>query len=331
MATIQDVAKKCGLSVATVSRVLNGSDKVRPDTKKAVEKAIREMGYVPNAAARNLRTNQSRVVAVLIPNITNPFYAHVFAGINKAAEQAGYSIILIYTAGNAPKKMLTKVIKDKRADGVILLSITADDLWVDECSEKIPLVQCAEYAEGSRTAHVSVGNYEGALDAVRYLISRGKKRIGIIGARNNFVSVKEREQGWRDAMKEAGLAIDEEWKEEGDEKFSYESGVEAAKRLMKKKSRPDAVFCFGDEMARAAIVTATEMGWRVPEDLSVIGFDDIDLYTGMMHPHITSVRQPCEKIGETAFCILKELMNGKKPQKTAVRLPHSLVVRESTN
>ncbi len=330
MATMQDVAARAHVSVATVSRVLNNSPRVSERTRRVVEQAIQELGFVPNAAARNLRTNQNRIVAVLIPNITNLFYASLFSGINRRAMEAGYSLCLYYTAGNDPRAVLEQVIEERRADGVILLSISAPDLWVDEYSREFPIVQCSEYARGCKTVHVSVDNYRGARNAVEYLISRGRKKIGVLGTVNQFISTEERQKGYRDAMAAHHLPVEEKWLVNGDEQYSYRSGLAASRKLLEQEERPDAVFCFGDEFALSVIVTATEMGIRVPEDLSVIGFDDMN-YTTMLHPYITTVKQPCLEIGETAFEQLILLMNHRPATQTAITLRHTLMIRESTD
>lgn len=329
MATISQVAKEAGVSVATVSRVLNGSNTVKEETARKVMETIRCLKYVPNQTARNFRRNETKTILVLLPNITNQYYANVFDGLNTEAQASGYNIFLSTTWGRSQKEELQKVIERRQADGAVLLAVRRDERWVDEYKERFPIVQCCEFAENCSTPHVSVDNYQAAYEATKYLVDLGRRKIGMIGSTNNFISTLRRRQGYEDALRDSSVALREEWIGFMDDSYSYSSALVAAKQLLSQPQRPDALFCVGDECAFGVTVTARSLGIRVPEELSVIGFDGI-IYTTMEHPYITSVVQPCKELGHTAIKLLLTLLQGEQPENPEVILPYSISVREST-
>ena len=329
MVTISQVAKEAGVSVATVSRVLNGSNTVKEETARKVMETIRRLKYVPNQTARNFRRNETKTILVLLPNITNQYYANVFDGLNTAAQASGYNIFLSTTRGGSQKEALQRAIERKQADGAVLLAVKREDSWVDEYEGVFPIVQCCEFAENCATPHVSVDNYRAAYEATKYLISLDRRKIGMIGSTNNFISTLRRRQGYEDALRDSSVALREEWIGFMDDSYSYSSALVAAKQLLSQPQRPDALFCVGDECAFGVTVTARSLGIRVPEELSVIGFDGI-IYTTMEHPYITSVVQPCKELGRTAIKLLLTLLQGKQPANPEVILPYNISVREST-
>jgi LacI family transcriptional regulator, repressor for deo operon, udp, cdd, tsx, nupC, and nupG len=328
MATISQVAKEAGVSVATVSRVLNGSDTVKEATARKVTETIRRLNYVPNQTARNFRKSETKTILVLLPNITNQYYANVFDGLNTQAQESGYNIFLS-TWGGSLKDALQRAVARKQADGAVLLGVKRDESWVDEYEGIFPIVQCCEFAENCATPHVSVDNYRAAYEAMKYLANLGRKRIGMIGSTNKFISTLRRRQGYEDALRDCGLPVREEWIGFMDDSYSYSSALVAAKQVLSQPQRPDALFCIGDECAFGVTVLARSMGIRVPEDLSVIGFDGI-IYTTMDHPYITSVEQPCKDLGRTAVKLLLALLQGEQPADPEVILPYNIIVREST-
>ena len=328
MATILQVARQAGVSVATVSRVLNGSDSVKEATARKVMEAIRHLNYVPNQTARNFRRNETKTILVMLPNITNQYYANVFDGLNTQAQASGYNIFLS-TWGGSQKEALQRAIERKQADGAVLLAVKREDSWVDEYEGVFPIVQCCEFAENCATPHVSVDNYRAAYEATKYLISLGRGKIGMIGSTNSFISTLQRRQGYEDALRDSGIALRKEWIGFMDDSYSYSSALVAAKQLLSQAQRPDALFCVGDECAFGVTVMARSLKIRVPEDLSVIGFDGI-IYTTMEHPYITSVVQPCKELGRTAIKLLLTLLQGKQPANPEVILPYNISVREST-
>ncbi len=327
--TIIDIAQAAGVSQATVSRVINQSGLVAEPTAKLVRETIERMGYVPNQQARNLRHSESGTVVVLLPNITNPFYASVFSGINEEMQRLGYQLYLCDTEGRNQEELLDQVIRRKQADGAILLQIGSEETWLQKYSRSFPVVQCCEYAEHCDAPYVTVSNEAAAYQAVSFLIQQGHRRIGIISSTNDFMSTRHRTEGYRRALLDGGLEYDAALTVYCDDSYSYPSSLKAAEQILSRKNRPDALFCFGDSVALAAVVAAKEMMIRVPEELSIVGFDDV-IYTQMLHPYLTTVAQPCYELGQKASNILHRLMTtGDTPERCAV-LPHSFIVREST-
>ena len=329
MVTIADVAKAAGVSVATVSRVMNNSTLVAEPTAKVVRETIERLSYVPNQQARNLRRNESRTVLVLLPNITNPYYANVFGGINERAQVLGYNLFLTSTEGRDPETLLSEAIEHKRADGAILLHIERDEKWLQKYSDRFPVVQCCEYAAPCDTAHVSVDNYRAGYEATAYLVGLGRKKIGTISSTNRVMSTLQRMRGYQDALQDAGLPLCERYVVRSDESYSYMSSLEAAREILSQPDPPDALFCIGDSIALAAVVVAREMGLSVPEDVSMVGFDDV-IYTKMIHPYLTTVIQPCADLGGRAIDMLDQIITNGGLENRNVILPHGFIAREST-
>lgn len=329
MVTIADVARAAGVSVATVSRVMNGSGPVAEPTVQVVQAAIERLNYVPNQQARNLRRHESRNILVLLPNITNPYYANIFAGLNQRAMELGYNLFLSNTDGQDPEKLLSEVIEAHRADGAILLQISYNEEWLQKYSKKIPIIQCCEYTGLGGAPHVTVDNYRAAFEATRYLIQLGHRKIGTISAANNVVSTIHRMQGYRDAMAQAGIPIHDKFITYTDGAYSYPSSLKAARQLLAPPDHPTAVFCISDSVALATVVSAQELGLRVPEDVSIVGFDDV-IYTQMFHPYLTTVVQPCTELGSRAVEMLHELLTEGSIQNPEVTLPYNFIIREST-
>lgn len=329
MVTIADVARAAGVSVATVSRVMNGSASVAEPTVRVVQAAIERLNYVPNQQARNLRRHESRNILVLLPNITNPYYASVFSGLNQKAQELGYNLLLCNTDGRDPEQMLKEAIESQRSDGAILLQIGYNDEWLKKYARQIPIVQCCEYSGHGTVPHVTVDNYRAAREATEYLIGIGHTAIGTISAANNSVSTLHRMQGFRDALAKAGLELPEGYIRYTSFDYSYQASLSAAWSILSLPNRPTALFCIGDSIAMAAVVAANELGLKVPEDVSIVGFDDV-IYTKMFHPYLTTVVQPCSELGQHAVEMLHQLITQGTLRKTEVTLPHGFIIREST-
>lgn len=330
MATIAEVAQKAGVSVATVSRVLNNSMSVKSDTADKVKQAIEELDYVPNLSARNLRRNESRIVLILAPNFTNPYYAHILSGISDTANKLGYNPLIINTRDAQAMKEEDIVARyhNSRADGMILLACNYDDTWINRYYGEFPIVQCSEYVENTPIPHISVDNYKAAYELVTKLIEVGHRRIAIIGSKNKYMSTKLRYQGYCDALRDAGIKQQKSYAAMGDVDYSFESGQRAAAALLGQKKPPTAIFCVSDVMALGAIAEAQDRGIRVPKELSVAGFDDVD-YTTMFHPHLTTAKIPCYELGYRAMKLLAQCMRKEVIAQSSIYLPHTLMFRES--
>ena len=327
MTTIVEVARHAGVSVATVSRVLNGNAKVKPELKQRVLAAVEALHYVPNAAARNLRLNESRAILILVPNVTNPYYARIIAGIGEVAHERGYSSFLCDTGGDSQREReLLKRLEVNQADGAILMATELGAGWLAPIAARYPVVQSSEFDPDVDVTHVCIDNYRAARDAMEHLLALGHRRIGLISSENRYHSTARRTQGYRDALEQAGLSAS--YIRLGSADYSFKSGFTAARSLLSQERRPTALFCISDMLALGAIASAREMGFRVPEDVTVVGFDDVE-QTTMFHPYVTTVVQPCQEIGRRAMQLLDDLMHAR-PAPREVLLPHSLAVRESS-
>ena len=329
MATILDVSKAAGVSVATVSRVLNRKGQVSQETARRVMRAVEALSYAPNVSARNLRLNESRIILIVAPNTTNPYYTYILSGIGKAAHRMGYSAFLCDTGGerDETRKVLDMLVR-RQADGAILLATERESDWLRPYAEKYPLVECSEYDPKLNLPRVSIDNYAAAREAMAHLIWLGHERIGLVSSSNGYISTALRLSGYRDALTEAGLPLKEDYVRRGAADYSFKSGFDSARSLLELPDRPTALLCISDMLALGAIASAKEMGLRVPEDVTVVGFDDVE-HTTMFHPYVTTVAQPCAEIGRKAMELLESAI-ARAPVSQETLLPHRLIVRESS-
>ena len=329
MTKIVDVAKAAGVSVATVSRALNGKTYVSDDLRARILRAVDELHYVPNPTARNLRRNESRVILILAPNITNPYYTHIIAGISDAAHERGYGAFLCNTADERDRveQQLARL-RDHQADGAIMLAMDVGSEWLRPYAEQYPLVLSSEFDPDIPVTHVSIDNYGAARDVMTYLLGLGHRRIGFIGSTNHYHSTVMRTKGYCDALRDAHIEVEEDFILGVSRDYTFKSGFGGAQGLLKRENRPTALFCISDMLALGAIAGARELGLRVPQDVTVIGFDDVE-HTTMFHPYVTTVVQPCFDIGHTAMELLYRLMHGAETPLQTV-LPHRLLKRESS-
>ncbi|MFH0257533.1 LacI family DNA-binding transcriptional regulator [Vibrio rumoiensis] len=324
MPTIKDVARIAGVSTATVSRAMITPDKVSEKTRLKVEVAIAESGFSPNVMARNLRRSESKTVVVIVPDIANMFFANVVRGIQSVALREGYKVLLgdsIHTIEQA--KVYLDLVSSKQADGII--SLTAELPQEVRQGASIPMVMACEYFANFSIPTIRIDNQLAAQRAVEYLISIGHRNIGCIsGPLNNPLCIARRE-GYLQALQQANISSDVQAIEEGD--FSFQSGYSAFMNLSNLDGM-SALFCFSDIMALGAMKAATQLGLKVPEDLSIVGFDDLAL-AEYASPALTTVRQPQEEIGQTAMKIMLKRLKGSKVSHDTV-LATQLLVRDST-
>lgn len=328
MANIKEVAKKAGVSVATVSRVLNNSDLVSEETKERVLKAIKELNYHPNLLSRNLRHLKTKMILALLPNVSNPFYARVVKGIEDVAHKHGYNVMLCNTDSNPEKeRAYLELLKNKLADGVILMASTMKKEELTLLAKNYPVVQCCEYIEDAGASYVSIDNFSAAYKAVRHLINLGHSKIALLSCKNEFISTKLREEGYKKALEEAGIKFDEKLVKYGD--YSFKSGIRAAKELLSMQEKPTAIFAISDIMAIGVIKALKEAKLKVPENVAVVGFDDIN-FASMYDPAVTTISQPKYDLGCVAMEMLLNFIEGKQKNPQGVFLEHELVIREST-
>ena len=220
------------------------------------------------------------------------------------------------------------LMRNRRADGAILMDVAVDDRDMVQLAGEYPLVQCCEYCASKDISHVSIDNFSAAREAVSRLAALGHARIGYIGAKNSFISTAQRHEGYQSALKELGIGLRPDYEESASRDYSFSTGVEAAGRLLDRTERPTALFCVSDVLALGAVQAARERGLRIPEDLSIVCFDEVE-YASMFQPRLTTIRQPCYRMGAVAASLLLRQMQGESGGQ-AMFLPHEWVARDST-
>ena len=326
--TIQDVAKAAGGSVATVSRVINNSEAVTESTREAVMSAIKILNYQPNLLGRNLRRTETRRLLVLLPNIGNPFYARIVKGIEDVAHKNGYNVMLCNTDSDAEReRMYLELLKSRLADGVIFMAPVLGKEGLTEIGKSFPVVQCCEYTEGAQVSHVSIDNHAAAYKLTKHLISAGHQRIGMISCRGAVVSIMQRENGFKKALADSGIGFREELVKYGD--YSFNSGLRAANQFVSMKDRPTAIFAISDIMAIGALRSIRENNLKVPEDMAVAGFDNIN-FASMCNPTLTTISQPKYDMGCISMELLLRQIRGELKEPKEILLEYEIIIREST-
>lgn len=326
----REIAKLAGVSSATISRVINNDPKVSPKTYRKVKEVIDKYGYVENGMAKNLRTSKTRTIGYLISNLYNPFFQAVYAGIERVCKENRYQIIIgstnedIQTEEDAVGLMLAY-----RVDGIIASFVNPSEIIRRQLKQVgVELVLLDRKIPSLQADSVMIDNINGAVDQVKYLSGLGHKKIAVIrGTLYNSPGV-ERLEGFRKGMKECGIPILKGYEANGE--FTEEGGYEAVERLMKLSNPPTAIIVHNNLMCIGAYKALRDMKLRIPEDVSLIGFDDFDLAVHL-HPQITVIDRPTEEMGEMAMNMLLDRFS-KKTEDGALRhhvFPAALCVRES--
>ncbi|NUS67370.1 MAG: LacI family DNA-binding transcriptional regulator [Ensifer adhaerens] len=328
---IKDIAERAGVSVATVSRALSGSSLVTDETRKRINALARELNYRPNVSARNLRTRRSMSVLLVVRDVGNPFYLEILKGVEATAREAGYAVLMGNTENDPDREVeYFNMLRDGHADGMILMTGKLPPPQPGESADlsHLPVVIALEMIEGSGFPHVQIDNVAAAEAAVEHLIALGHRRIAHIAGPLPEVMALHRRDGYRAAMKAAGLAIAEGYEVRGD--YLLESGEACASDLFALSEPPTAIFAANDEMAYGAIHALRRLGRDVPGDVSVVGFDDLYL-SKAFYPPLTTVSQPRADIGRTAMSqLLNVLSDGEVGTEPAIVLPTTLNIRGST-
>jgi LacI family repressor for deo operon, udp, cdd, tsx, nupC, and nupG len=334
VANIYEVAKRAGVSTATVSRVLSQPNVVSPDTRRKVLQAVEHLGYTPNAAAKNLRTLRTGKLLVTVPDISNPFFSLILQGIEDAAQREGYAVLVGDTQHDESREeRYALMLRRKEADGLIFLghrlpqeAATFADTIAPRCA---PVVNGCEFNPRLGVPSVHIDNAKAAAEAMDHLYRLGHRRVGIVTGPLVSPLSRDRLRGATSRAKTQKAGSERDFVVmTGD--FSIESGAAAAERLLGRREPPSAIFCFNDEMAMGAIETARRRGLRVPLDLSVVGFDDIR-FARCVDPPLTTVAQPMRAIGEGTVRLLLEILHGEGAvAPESVTLPHTLTIRSST-
>lgn len=329
MTNIRAVAKKAGVSVATVSRAMQKPDVVSDKTRKKVEEAAQEVGYKPNMMAQVFRSKKTFSILVLVPDMSNPFFARVISGIQKAARARGYNVVLGNTLDNQKtERDLAQLLLTSQTDGIIQLSARYPlDPAEKSTNQSLPIVNCCECVDDNSMPTIRLDNKEAAKAIVNYLIGLGHRRIGVIVGPEHSPLTRERMAGYREALETQGIPFDNTLVAEGD--YSLEAGEKGVRLLLANDNAPTAFFCFNDEMAFGAMRGIKMAGLSVPADVSVAGFDDLP-FSKYMEPALTSVRQPSEEFGPVAVSQLFKLIDGQEINRRHQLMPFELAIRAST-
>jgi DNA-binding LacI/PurR family transcriptional regulator len=333
IATLDEVARVAGVSRATVSRVVNGSPKVSADVRRTVERAIDRLGYVPNRAARSLVTRRSDSIAVVITEPANrlfsdPFFPRLVRGISAALSARDLQLVLLMPSDDVDERRTVRYLTAGHVDGVILVSLHGDDPLPEQlATRRIPSVVLGRPSRGVDVDYVDADNRDGGRRATAHLVQRGRRRIATITGPKDMVAGIDRLAGYRDALADAGIAVDDGLIATGD--FTQAGGEAAMERLVKARPDLDAVFCASDLMAVAALGLLQAAGRRVPEDVAVVGYDDSPIAT-TTRPALSSVRQPIEDMGREMVNLLSGSIeqNGRVPRH--IVLATELIARASS-
>ncbi|MFD0712519.1 LacI family DNA-binding transcriptional regulator [Paenibacillus sp. GCM10027626] len=324
--SIFDVAKKSGLSVVTVSRVLNNSPSVRPHNRERVIRAMQELDYHPNASARSLARGSTGIIGMMITTLNDSFLDAVVKEVNDLLEAKGYFLALSISTGE-PDAYHKSLFQEDRVDGVLLLSPMYEEEYVLELKRnKIPFVLLDNQQRNPSAVSVMVDNFKGGYEATKHLIDLGHTDIAHISGPELFLSSRERERGYREALKDHG--VQPFCVERGD--FEIASGYRIARKWLAAERLPTAIFAADDYIALGVIDALKGAGIAVPQSVSVIGFDD-QILASEFHPQLSTVRQPAEQMGKIGVELLLRSMNSALRRGMTTMLEPELVIRESTS
>lgn len=323
--TINEVAKRAGVSISTVSRVLNGLDRVHPQTRARVLSVVDDLRYQPSALARGLAIQKSQTLGFVIPTLSDFFYLEIVRGVEQAAAQANYNLLVVSQLAAQDSRRYLQLFDQRRVDGMVLVgvSIPADEL-TRLTAQGFP-VAVLQQAVGEGAFTFLADNYGGAYDLAEHLLELGYRRIAYIAGSDHTPDNAERRRGLEAALAKRGLPLPDTLVVQGD--YSRQSGYRAMQRLLALGPLPEAVFAANDQMAMEAILAIRDHHLRVPEDIAVVGFDDISL-AAYVAPPLTTVRQPAYELGYQAACTVLEALEEPQVPRRMV-LPTQLVVRQS--
>ncbi|TJY40815.1 LacI family transcriptional regulator [Cohnella pontilimi] len=326
MATIKDVAKLAGVAVSTASIALNGDSKVTPSTRQKVLEAALRLNYQKNGFAMDLKRSQTRTIALILSDLSGPYYSELIRSVQEVTLSKGYDLIACSSVGGRDSTAV-KFLREKRVDGAIVLAhnISDEDI-LDAARERFPIVVLDRVLQGEFIIQVLVDGMQGGYSAADYLIRKGHRSIAFISGPPNSYDNRQRYEGFRKALEEHGIAEMPKWNLSGG--FQQEGGYQATKMLVMQGDLPSAVFYANDEMALGGLKAFAEAGIRVPEDVSVIGYDDIQLaeYT---RPGLTTIRQPKYEAGALSAHILFQCVEKHTVDNKDYKLAVELVERGS--
>jgi len=326
---MRDVAERAGVSVTTVSHVINETRPVSDELRQRVLAAIDELGYQPNVLARSLRRGETHTIGMIVPDSANPFFAELARGIEDTSFEHGYNLILCNSDGDLDKELIyADVLTEKQVDGILFVAAGVSTDHIRALQERrIPVVIVDREIPDVSVDQVLTDNARGGWLATRHLLELGHRCIGCITGPSDVTPSAERVTGYRQALSEGGIPVDEVLIVKGD--FQYESGYRAARQILARDDPPTAIFTCNDLMAVGAISAAVEMGCQVPVNLSVVGFDDVRL-ASFANPPLTTIVQPKYEMGVLATTMLLERMRNHDIPPRRRLLDTSLLIRQST-
>jgi LacI family transcriptional regulator len=327
--TIYDVAREANVSMATVSRVVNGNPNVKPSTRKKVLATIDRLGYRPNAVARGLASKKTTTVGAIIPDISDIFFAELARGIEDIATMYKYNVILSNSDQNKEKELqLINTMLEKQVDGIVFMGATITEEHIQQFNtSSVPIVLAATHDSSNEIPSVNIDYEHAAYEAAKYLLDLGNTKTAFVTGKEKSSADELKYEGYKKALKEASIEVNEDYVVRGD--YSYNSGIEAVQQLSKRTEPPTAIFAASDEIALGVIHGAQDMGYEVPGDVQVYGFDNTRLST-MVRPTLSTVVQPMYDIGAVAMRLLTKFMNKEEVEEQNVILPHRLEKRDST-
>jgi len=324
--SIQKIARLAGVSVATVSRVINHSGTVKPQNRERVLAAIEESNYQPNLLARQLRTARSNMILVLVSNIANPFCAEVVKGIEEEAEKNGYRILLCNTGSDmARSRSALTLLSGKIVDGIITMDAFSKLPELTTMIGQAPWVQCAEYADEGSVSCVGINDIDASQYVIQHLINRGRQRIALINHDLSYKYARLRERGYNSVLEENGHG----WRAvEYASELSFDAGRAAMETLLRADERPDAVFAVSDTLAAGALLAIAQAGLTMPDDIAVVGFDGTPL-AEMVSPQLSTVAQPSLQIGRKAVSLLLNKIDNPDTPAERVMMDWRFIERAS--
>lgn len=328
-ATIFDVAKKAGVSIGTVSRVINNRDRVRPETRERILQAMRELNFHANASAQALASQQTETIGLVIPQVNDPFFFGVVRGVEDTVSAAGYSLLIVSQPPQTTNNHYMRLFRRGHVDAMIVAAVDVPPSDVADIATRVPIIFIQQ--EGPKDVPaVLADNYGGACEITTHLLDHGYRRIAYITGTDRTPDNGQRLRGVRDSLAARGLSLPARFIVQGD--YLRGSGRAAMRKLLTFEERPDAVFAANDQMAADAILAAQEQGLRVPGDIAITGFDDVPM-ASYMSPALTTVHQPIYEQGAYAARLALDLLKAEQERRTVIAprviMPTTLVVRRS--
>lgn len=328
-ASIKDVAREADVSIATVSRVLNDIDVVNEETKKKVLDAIKKLGYRPNIVARSLKTQRTSTIGILIPDISSQFYPEIVRGAEDVANIYNYNVMLCNSDFDLDKeKEYLRVLKEKMVDGILYMSLSLEDNILDLINElNIKTVLVETNDKNGNLPSVTIDNVKATYETTKYLLDKDIREIAFIGVSGDDNNAwQKRFTGYKKALEEKGIEVNSDLTYF--KNLKVKTGYEGVEAILDRGRQPQGIVCASDEIAMGAINALRDRGLNVPNDVSVVGFNDIDLAEAF-YPKLTTVSQPMYDMGSIAMRMLIKLINKKPLEESNFVLDHKLIERES--